>query len=261
MLYYVIKYTIYSFGLSGLALLSYSKFYNKSLKKTYFDLMWLYCKFEAKCMRCKSKLTSMYRANRIYSPSEDIFYYKKNQIVAKTMLLKLIMDSYSYGGDYDFVTYEITNDSGEKIYRIFDNERDILKEFSKARQIEYKPPKVRIISAMIVINRNKTEELYDVTPKGLGVEFQGNKLYSYNFINYFFNINPGTNYKVTIIDSNINEMVLVNNSQQREVICIKSKTLEIENSRIHDCTKLLRENLIDKIKKRLFLFFYSKVKD
>lgn len=240
----MLYYSVYLFGISGLAFWSYSKFYNKNLNTIR--------------IRFKNILRSVYILPRIYTPPDDIIYYKNNKVTASSALLKLIM-GYSYRGEYDFVTYEIMNESGEKIYRIFDSQTDILNEFGKTRRIDCNPSERRIISALLIINRNITEELYDVTPKGLGVELEGNKLYSYNFIKYFFDINPGINYRVKLIDDNMNEIMLINNSQHKQVICIKSDGLYIEDTIVPVSEyKSPPERLLNKIKNRIYCFFYSK---
>lgn len=243
MLYYVIKYTIYIAGISFMIHWSRSNWYK---------LLWLNYSIITNLALFKKRATVIYRTNimpRIYTPSEDIFYYKNNNIVANTTIINLVIGKECYAGDYDFVTYEITNDFGEKMYRIFDNHYDILVELGEKYQIECAPPTVRIISALLVITRNKTEEFYDVTPKGLGVELQRNKLYSHSFMNYFFNINPTMNYSVKIIDSNINELELVNNSQQRQAVCIKDNCLEVVTVAANACNNIVCETLIDKLKR------------
>lgn len=255
MVYLIIKYTI---GLTGIALLYYLNRYNNNFNQNVVcNIFWIYFKCESTFIKCKNKIISLYKTNPIYSKFDDVFYYKKNQIVSSTMLLHLIMSSNSYSGEYDFVTYEITDDSGKKIYRIFDTQTELINEFCKYRQIEYKQSAVRIISAILVINRNKIDEFYDITPSELHVEYEGNKLYSHKFINYFFDINPDTNYQVKITDSNKNDIVLVNNSQNQQILCIKSNGLEIETI---VCNKHVNENLIYRIKNYIS-GFYTKVKD
>jgi hypothetical protein len=242
MLYYVIKYTIYIAGFSFMIHWS---------RSNWFKLLWVKYSIISNLLLFKKKATVLYRTNImpiIYTPSEDIFYYKNNNIVAKTTIINLVIGKECYRGDYDFVTYEIANDFGEKMYRIFDNHYDILVELGEKYQIECVPSTVRIISALLVITRNNMDELYDVTPKGLGVELQHNKLYSHSFMNYFFNINPTMNYSVKIIDSNINEFELVNTPQQCQFVCIKDDHLEIvtlvADIRNNDAPK----NFVDKIK-------------
>ena len=254
MLYYVIKYTIYIASFSFMIHWTHSN---------WFKLLWVKYSIISNLSIFKKRATLIYRKYiipRVYMPSEDIFYYKNNIVVAKTTIINLVIDKECYNGDYDFVTYEITNDSGEKMYRIFDNHYDILVELGEKYQIECAPPSVRIISALLVITRNNIDELYDVTPKGLGVELQRNKLYSHSFMNYFFNINPTMNYSVIIIDSNINEFELVNTPQQSQVVCIKEDHLEVvtvvANIRNNDAPK----NFIDKLK-RVVLNYSLRVND
>ena len=205
----------------------------------------------------KKRAKYLYRTyikQNYYVPLEEIFYYKNNTVISKTSIVELLISNNCCTVDYDFVTYEIINDSGETMYRIFDNDYDILTELGEKYRIECVPSKVHILSALLVITRNKTDELYDVTPRGLGVELQTNKLYSQSFINYFFNINPTTNYSVKIIDSNINEFELVNTPQQRQVVCIKDDSLEVvtrvTDIRDNDAPR----NFIDKLKNKFYRY-------
>lgn len=199
-------------------------------------------------------LYKTYIKQNYYVPTEEVFYYKNNKVVSKTSIVELLITNNCSTFDYDFVTYEIINDSGETKRRIFDNVNDILAELSEKYRIECVPSKVHILSALLVITRNKTDELYDVTPRGLGVELQTNKLYSQSFINYFFNINPTSNYSIKIIDSNINEIELVNTPQQRQVVCIKDDSLEVVTNVTDILDNDAPRNFINNLKNKIYCY-------
>ena len=257
----MLKYAAYMFGSVTVIFWSYAKYYNKSPSRICIDCIMMYCRLKKRIEKYKTYLKTIYRSNMILlrrDPPDDVFYYKNSKIISSTTILNLIIGSYVYRSEYDFITYELTNENGEKICKIFDDQTEMLKEFVENRQIVCNPSSVQIISALLIINRNSTDEFYDVSPKGLGIDIEGNRLYSFNFINYFFNINPGRNYKVKITDSNINEFLLVNNLHQQQIISIKHTCLKVETIPISKNDRNISyERLIGKLIKQVFVFIFQ----
>ena len=228
MLFDIFKYSFCLIATPAIVILSYLNYNNKSMANFCVDTMMIYCRIEENLIKYKTTIDTLYRKQtRIhrFSPPDDVFFYKNNIVIGNTTIVNLIIGSYLCDREYDFVTYELISDSGEKICRIFDDETVMMNEFTENQQILCSPSKTHILSALLIITRNGKDELYDITPKGLGVELVGNSLYSYNFIKYFFNIDPGINYTVKIIDNNIGEMYLVNNLQQSTVVSIENGRL------------------------------------
>lgn len=233
MLFDIFKYSFCLIATPAIVILSYLNYNNKSVANFCVDTMMLYCRIEENLIKYKKTMETAYRKQtRIhrFSPPDDVFFYKNNIVIGNTTIVNLIIGSYLCDREYDFVTYELTSDSGEKICRIFDDETYMLDEFTENQQILCSPSKKYILSALLIITRNGADELYDVTPKGLGVELVGNSLYSYNFIKYFFDIDPGNNYKVKIIDNNTCELFLVNNVKQISVVSIENGRMVVKNT-------------------------------
>ena len=212
----------------GILAVSYNRFY--------MPIIWAYCGAEVRFNKCKNNVISAFNLvyqkiiPQIFTPSAEIFYYKNCIIVSSTTILELAFENYYCDFSYDYIIYEVTNERGETTCRYFENHSVLMTEFNKNKTIDCIPSKSHILSALLIIAGSNGDEFYDVTPTNLGVELQGNKLYSYNFIRHFFNITPREEYLVKIIDQDINEITLINNSIQHQVLHITCDILEIENA-------------------------------
>lgn len=219
----------------GILAVSYNKFY--------IPIIWAYCGAEVRFNKYKNKVIStfgiVYRKiiPQNFTPSAEIFYYKNGMLVTSATILELAVENYYCDFSYDYITYEVANELGETTCRYFENHADLNAEFNKNKSIECIPSKTRILSALLIITGSDGDEFYDVTPTNLGIELQGNKLYSYNFIKHFFNITPGKEYRVKIIDQDINEITLINNSIQHQVLHITCDILEVENAPVTEYLK------------------------
>lgn len=222
---------IYFIGITSLLGLSATLSSNNSF---YTSVLWGYCGAEVRFNKYKNKLLSGFKTvyqkiiPKNFTPSMEIFYYKNDVVVSKSTLINTVMYNHTCTIEYDFLTYIVKNDRGETLCRYFENHNDLIVEFIKNNSIDCISSNPKILSALLIINGFNGEELYDVTPTNLGIELQGNKLYSYNFIKHFFNINPGEEYQIKIIDQNINEIVLVNNFKQKQILHLTECAFKVE---------------------------------
>lgn len=161
----------------------------------------------------------------------DVFYYKGNVKVGKTTLSNLIENEEHCepNTSYDYVVYKpAALAPGQYQCRMFNTQEELLRVFYNNGTIHCQPSPTVIVSAcMVTKDADNNSFSKDVTPRHLGVETIRNQLYTGVFISHFFNIEVPTSYTIYIIDSDINQHTLINNSEQKQYVEITHNGFEI----------------------------------
>lgn len=208
-----------------------TKYYPATCKRVLINGLWCYCKIEVK-VKNVFRNASQYMFSKLEQFYKyDVFYYKGNVQVGKNTLTKIIENEEDCkpNTEYDYVVYK-TNaiTPGQYQRRMFNTQEELLEAFYNNGTIHCQPSPTVIVTACMVTKDDEDNSFSkDVTPRHLGVETVGNQLYTDVFIAHFFNIEAPTSYTIYIIDSDINQHTLVNNSEQKQYVEITPNGFEI----------------------------------
>lgn len=189
--------------------------------------MWWYCKVEVITKNTFKKASTYLYSKFKDSCKYDIFYYKDNVKVGENTLVNLVRnEEYMYRMQYNYVVYKPPHNKYQ--CRMFYTQEELLDVLYNNGTIRCEPSPTTIISACMVTKDHEDNSFSkDVTPRRLGVETVMNKLYTDIFIKHFFDIDVPTCYTVYIIDSNINQLTLINNEKHKQYLEITSEGFNI----------------------------------
>ena len=228
----------------------YNNFYPVTTERLLTDAAFAWCKAEVYSERVFNAIGAVIapfiNLFKTYTPEVDLFLHSEDGTVIETTYQEFI--NKTTGKDFPYIEYYITNDNDESCCRIYRSTEALISEMSGYGRQSASTDEgdlqeetgfsssFRILSVAINYNdenNNPIEKMIAMPPCNYYIT--GNKLFDRDFLEKTLEIFdlPET-YTITIVDNNVNTIVLQCNDNQQDSILLKKDGFEKLTHRTND---------------------------